>query len=103
MPGGKLSHKALHGRRVTTRQDVERGIASVQTHDSTAMFTDYADSVRFHADAEGKLPADVIHQLFQEHCCLPLEHPASSFAHYSSTVSDEQWDDADRVLSWLGY
>ena len=59
------------------------------------MFDSYEDSVRFHADAEGKLSADVIHQLFQEH--------SSSFANYSSTVSDEQWDDADRVLSWLGY
>lgn len=67
------------------------------------MFTDYADSVRFHADSDGKLPADVIEQLFSEHCCLSPENPASSFAHYSSSVSDDTWDDADRVLSWLGY
>ena len=61
----------------------------------TNMFDSYEESVRFHADAEGKLPADVIKQLFQEH--------SSNFANYSSTVSDEEWDDANRVLDWLGY
>jgi len=59
------------------------------------MFDSYEDSVRFHANAEGKLSADVIRQLFQEH--------GSNFANYSSTVSDEEWDDANRVLDWLGY
>ena len=59
------------------------------------MFDSYEESVRAQADAEGKLSADVIHQLFQEH--------SSSFADYSSTVSDDAWDDADRVLCWLGY
>ena len=59
------------------------------------MFDSYEESVMAHADCDGKLPADVIRQLFQEH--------SSNFANYSSTVSDEQWDDADRILSWLGY
>ena len=48
-----------------------------------------------HADCDGKLPAQVIRQLFQEH--------GSDFADYSSTVSNENWDDGVRVLDWLGY
>ena len=79
------------------------GLLPFQPTTQTNMFTSYEESVRAHADAEGKLPADVIRQLFSEHCCLSPEHPASSFAHYSSSVSDEDWDDADRVLNWLGY
>ena len=79
------------------------GLPLFQPTTQTNMFTSYEESVRAHADAEGKLPAAVIRQLFHEHCCLSPEDPASSFAHYSSTVSDEQWDDVDRVLSWLGY
>ena len=59
------------------------------------MFNSYEESVMAHADCDGKLPALVIRQLFQEH--------SSNFANYSSTVSDEEWDDAERVLSWLGY
>ena len=79
------------------------GLLPFQPTTQHNMFTSYAESVRAHADAAGKLPADVIEQVFSEHCCLSPEDPRSSFAHYSSSSSDENWDDADRILSWLGY
>jgi len=59
------------------------------------MFDSYEESVMVHADCDGKLPAQVIRQLFEEH--------GSDFADYSSTVSNETWDDGVRVLDWLGY
>ena len=61
----------------------------------TLMFDSYEKSVMAHADCDGKLPAQVIRQLFEEH--------GSDFADYSSTVSNENWDDGVRVLNWLGY
>lgn len=59
------------------------------------MFTSYADSVMAHADAEGKLQSCVIEQLFDEH--------SSDLNEYVEASTDENVDDAERVLDWLGY
>ena len=75
---------------------MSNGVCSLfTTHDSRPMFTSYEESVLCHADAEGKLPAHVIRQLFDEH--------GSDFADYVSSTPDELWDDGKTVLNWLGY
>ena len=88
MPGGKLSHKALHGRRVTTRQDVERGIASVPTHDSRLMTTLEA------AEAFGWFTESQAERFIAEHDANLSEAKASLGDH---------WLDAYDLCIWLGY
>lgn len=59
------------------------------------MFTCYEESVMAHADAEGKLSASVIKQLFDEH--------GSDIEEFLSQATDETFDDAESILDWLGY
>lgn len=59
------------------------------------MFTCYEESVMAHADADGKLSSSVIKQLFDEH--------GSDLNEFISQATDDNFDDAESILDWLGY
>ena len=48
-----------------------------------------------HADSEGKLSASVIKQLFDEH--------GSDINEFTTQATEDNFDDAETILDWLGY
>ena len=86
--GEALSHKTLRGRRVMTRQDVERGLIPVPTHDSRLMTTLEA------AEALGWFTEDQAERFIAEHDADLSEAKASL---------GDNWLDAYDLCVWLGY
>jgi len=55
----------------------------------------YEDSFLSTCDAEGKAPAWAIKQIFEEH--------QADLDEFTDLATDDEWDNGETILTWLGY